>query len=101
MAAEFPQAASFAEVQRTNWNWGGRTRTSNFLINSQAVCQLTYAPPNTRKSNDAPLLLDAPARDFVTRTRPERLSRCVAPPRGRHASPARPGRGTQPAPRRS
>ena len=25
-------------------NWGGRTRTSNFLINSQAVCQLTYTP---------------------------------------------------------
>ncbi len=24
--------------------WGGRTRTSNFLINSQAVCQLTYTP---------------------------------------------------------
>ena len=29
-------------------NWGGRTRTSNFLINSQAVCQLTYAPSNLR-----------------------------------------------------
>ena len=26
------------------FNWGGRTRTSNFLINSQAVCQLTYTP---------------------------------------------------------
>jgi hypothetical protein len=25
-------------------HWGGRTRTSNFLINSQAVCQLTYTP---------------------------------------------------------
>ena len=25
-------------------NWGGWTRTTNFLINSQAVCQLTYAP---------------------------------------------------------
>lgn len=25
-------------------HWGGRTRTFNFLINSQAVCQLTYAP---------------------------------------------------------
>ena len=24
--------------------WGGWTRTINFLINSQAVCQLTYAP---------------------------------------------------------
>ena len=26
------------------FNWGGWTRTTNFLINSQAVCQLTYAP---------------------------------------------------------
>jgi hypothetical protein len=25
-------------------NWGGRARTCNFLINSQAVCQLTYTP---------------------------------------------------------
>ena len=25
-------------------NWGGRTRTSNFPINSRAVCQLTYTP---------------------------------------------------------
>jgi hypothetical protein len=28
----------------TSVYWGGRTRTSNFLINSQAVCQLTYTP---------------------------------------------------------
>jgi hypothetical protein len=30
-----------------NWylpNWGGRTRTSNFPVNSRAVCQLTYTP---------------------------------------------------------
>lgn len=25
-------------------DWGGRIRTSNFPINSRAVCQLTYAP---------------------------------------------------------
>jgi hypothetical protein len=25
-------------------HWGGWTRTTNFLINSQAVCQLTYTP---------------------------------------------------------
>ena len=25
-------------------DWGGWTRTTNFLINSQAVCQLTYSP---------------------------------------------------------
>src|SRR5437660_8267 len=30
-------------------NWGGWTRTTNFLINSQAVCQLTYAPNDLRK----------------------------------------------------
>src|SRR5229473_1823158 len=24
--------------------WGGRTRTSNFPVNSRAVCQLTYTP---------------------------------------------------------
>src|SRR2546426_12369251 len=27
-----------------NSNWGGRTRTSNFPVNSRAVCQLTYTP---------------------------------------------------------
>ena len=27
-------------------NWGGRTRTYNFLINSQAICQLIYTPSN-------------------------------------------------------
>src|SRR5881396_4159833 len=25
-------------------SWGGRTRTSNFPVNSRAVCQLTYTP---------------------------------------------------------
>jgi hypothetical protein len=30
----------------TDQSWGGRTRTCNFLINSQAVCQLTYTPSN-------------------------------------------------------
>jgi hypothetical protein len=29
-------------------SWGGWTRTTNFLINSQAVCQLTYAPREKR-----------------------------------------------------
>ncbi len=36
---EFFTAAS-DELQ----NWGGRTRTSNFPVNSRAVCQLTYTP---------------------------------------------------------
>src|SRR2546422_5424252 len=30
-------------------NWGGRTRTSNFPVNSRAVCQLTYTPLRCRK----------------------------------------------------
>src|SRR4029077_9302470 len=30
-------------------SWGGRTRTSNFPINSRAVCQLTYTP-NARQT---------------------------------------------------
>ena len=33
-----------AQQTREIHNWGGWTRTTNFLINSQAVCQLTYAP---------------------------------------------------------
>src|SRR3989441_9111666 len=28
--------------------WGGRTRTSNFPVNSRAVCQLTYTPKERR-----------------------------------------------------
>src|SRR5205823_2728500 len=27
-----------------SFSWGGRTRTSNFPVNSRAVCQLTYTP---------------------------------------------------------
>ena len=39
-------------------NWGGWTRTINFLINSQAVCQLTYAPSLVPcKQNGPPLYL--------------------------------------------
>src|SRR5207249_4504669 len=30
-----------------NFSWGGRTRTSNFPVNSRAVCQLTYTPKGT------------------------------------------------------
>src|SRR5579884_3325720 len=30
-------------------DWGGRTRTSNFPVNSRAVCQLTYTPPLPKK----------------------------------------------------
>jgi hypothetical protein len=29
-------------------HWGGRTRTYNFLINSQAICQLIYTPSQTK-----------------------------------------------------
>ena len=37
-------------------NWGGRTRTSNFPVNSRAVCQLTYTPmldAQTHRRTDA------------------------------------------------
>jgi hypothetical protein len=33
-------------------SWGGWTRTTNFLINSQAVCQLTYAPNDHRTQSN-------------------------------------------------
>src|SRR5215831_10103426 len=35
-------------------SWGGRTRTYNFLINSQAVCQLTYAPSRANRYCTSP-----------------------------------------------
>lgn len=41
IAQSTPQSAPRAR----NSNWGGRTRTSNFPVNSRAVCQLTYTPP--------------------------------------------------------
>ena len=31
-------------------DWGGWTRTTNFPVNSRAVCQLTYTP-KARQSN--------------------------------------------------
>src|SRR5216110_1960107 len=37
-------------------SWGGRTRTSNFPVNSRAVCQLTYTPrldAQTHRRTDA------------------------------------------------
>ncbi len=33
-----------ADGQCSATYWGGRTRTSNFPVNSRAVCQLTYTP---------------------------------------------------------
>src|SRR5882762_113482 len=35
-------------------NWGGRTRTSNFPVNSRAVCQLTYTPLRCPKQRAPP-----------------------------------------------
>ena len=35
-------------------SWGGRTRTSNFPVNSRAVCQLTYTP-RVPQPNPTPL----------------------------------------------
>jgi hypothetical protein len=29
-------------------NWGGRARTFNLLVNSQALCQLSYTPSPAR-----------------------------------------------------
>src|SRR5688572_31708020 len=37
-----------ADGPRMKLNWGGRTRTCNFRINSPAVCQLTYTPRERR-----------------------------------------------------
>ena len=37
-------------------SWGGRTRTCNFLINSQAVCQLTYTPSKNKNAHQAGLV---------------------------------------------
>ena len=36
-------------------NWGGRTRTSNFPVNSRAVCQLTYTPMEGLGARDSGL----------------------------------------------
>lgn len=45
-------------ISRTYANWGGRTRTCDFLINSQALCQLSYTPSvhleRTRNLTNAP-----------------------------------------------
>ena len=38
-------------------HWGGWTRTINFLINSQAVCQLTYAPSLVAENKTARLCI--------------------------------------------
>ena len=36
-------------------SWGGRTRTCNFLINSQAICQLIYTPSNKNAHQFVPV----------------------------------------------
>src|SRR2546427_7448189 len=42
-------------------SWGGRTRTSNFPVNSRAVCQLTYTPmpPYHPPHREQPTVTDA------------------------------------------
>src|SRR6476620_8254525 len=40
----WPKKKARSQRCERGFNWGRRTRTSNFLINSQAVCQLTYTP---------------------------------------------------------
>src|SRR3989475_7455458 len=44
-----------------NFSWGGRTRTSNFPVNSRAVCQLTYTPmpPYHPPHREQPTVTDA------------------------------------------
>ena len=42
-------ASKLLEVRKphhcnTSFYWGGRGRTYNLLVNSQALCQLSYAP---------------------------------------------------------
>jgi hypothetical protein len=34
--------------------WDERNRTSNFLVNSQALCQLSYTPMSTQKMSASP-----------------------------------------------
>ncbi len=36
-------------------SWGGRTRTSNFPVNSRALCQLSYTPLDRCTLHDATL----------------------------------------------
>src|SRR3989454_2624172 len=40
----------------SNSNWGGWIRTTNFPVNSRAVCQLTYTPelPRHTEETNAP-----------------------------------------------
>src|SRR5437764_5196561 len=53
-------------------SWGGRTRTSNFPVNSRAVCQLTYTPmppslPRTASAACAKRIRSMPLLDTVVR----------------------------------
>src|SRR5882672_7311913 len=49
------RSKGWRELVREDGNcyWGGRTRTSNFPVNSRAVCQLTYTPLNDPDAADA------------------------------------------------
>ena len=37
-------SASDDDERLRTYNWGGGTRTCNLLVNSQALCQLSYTP---------------------------------------------------------
>src|SRR5437763_2690990 len=55
-----------------SFSWGGRTRTSNFPVNSRAVCQLTYTPmppslPRTASAACAKRIRSMPLLDTVVR----------------------------------
>src|SRR5712691_2091270 len=76
-------------------NWGGRTRTSNFPVNSRAVCQLTYTPMcptttpptvNSRQRTDAQTHSgETDLREYNKRAPPEPLGAGGARSQSLHA----------------
>ena len=80
-------------------NWGGRTRTSNFPVNSRAVCQLTYTPMcpattpptvNSLQRTDAQTHSGEQITEPGKRAPPEPLGAGGARSPSLHATPPRP-----------
>jgi hypothetical protein len=46
------QRSRFSKKLEKIRSWGGWTRTTNFRINSPAVCQLTYTPVGTGRHDE-------------------------------------------------
>ena len=57
---------------RTCRSWGGRTRTSNFPVNSRAVCQLTYTPLHRNHASHRQQPLETRRTDAQQRTDAQR-----------------------------